>query len=277
MLFDHYTSEAHFRAEFVRPLLTKMGFLAIAELDGSQEFGKDFVFSELSPFGFFRHYGVVVKHEKAIRQTSTSVCQTVLSQVKQAFSVPFNLPDTSQVSHVSAVLVMNSGSITPNATTWLRSEFSRERYGDNVHVFDGERLSQLDLHAAFQQRELLVPKLVGLQANINLNRIVWASIVSALPSFSEGRGCFTQALEDYLGAPFLPSHIDLQEVSTLIQECRIIDTINRRYLFGMGLSKESRAAEAETLRGVILKAEGRAVLLLAALQKCLGTFRPLAR
>src|SRR5690349_18755290 len=98
MLFSKYTSEASFRSIFVRPLLTKMGFLAVAELDGYQEFGKDFVFSELTPFGFFRHYGVVVKHEKAIRQPS-GVCQTVLAQVKQAFSVPFHLPDSSHVSH----------------------------------------------------------------------------------------------------------------------------------------------------------------------------------
>ena len=81
MLFDNYSNEASFRSEFVRPLLTKMGFLAIAELDGSLEFGKDFVFSELTAFGFFRHYRVVVKHEKAIRQTSGKLCQTILSQV----------------------------------------------------------------------------------------------------------------------------------------------------------------------------------------------------
>ena len=86
-----------------------MGFLAIAELDGSLEFGKDFVFSELTAFGFLRHYGVVVKHEKAIRQTSGKLCQTILSQVRQAFSVTFQLSDSSHESHVSSVLVLNSG------------------------------------------------------------------------------------------------------------------------------------------------------------------------
>jgi len=86
-----------------------MGFLAIAEPDVSLEFGKDFVFSELTAFGFFRHYRVVVKYEKAIRQTSGKLCQTILSQVRQTFSVTFRLSDSGHESHVSSVLVLNSG------------------------------------------------------------------------------------------------------------------------------------------------------------------------
>ena len=99
-----------FRDAFIRPLLTKMGFLTICELDGSQEFGKDFVFSELTPFGFFRHYGVVVKHEKAVRQSASQLCQTVLAQVRQVFSVSFRVPEASAESKVASVLFMNSQS-----------------------------------------------------------------------------------------------------------------------------------------------------------------------
>jgi hypothetical protein len=276
MLFEKYSNEASFRSDFVRPLLTKMGFLAIAELDGSQEFGKDFVFSELTPFGFFRHYGVVVKHEKAIRQTSGNLCQTVLSQVRQAFSVSFRLPDSSNESHISSVLVLNSGVITPNARTWLRSELVRERYGDNVYIFDGERLSQLDLQVAFQHRELLVPQLVGLETNLKLNRVVWVSIAESLPSFKEGRGCFTQALEDYLAAPFLSTHLDSQAIATLLQECRIINTINQRYLAGIRVSDELKTREVETMRGLIAKADARAIALQSSVQRCLTTFRPVS-
>ena len=276
MLFHRYINEDKFRADFVRPLLTKMGFLAIAELDGSQEFGKDFVFSELTPFGFFRHYAVVVKHEKTIRQSNANLCNTILAQIRQAFSVSFRLPDTGQNNTVSAVLVMNSGAITANTTTWLRSEFDRERYGNNVHLFDGQRLSQLDLQVAFHHRELLVPRLVGLQANIQLNRIVLASIVKSLPVFSEGRGLFTQALEDYVAAPFLMTHLDLQSIATLLQECRIISTINQRYLNGISRGPELKLQESETLRNLIEKADGRAATLLTSIQECLKTFQPLA-
>ena len=42
MLFDRFENEAAFRADFVRPLLTRLGFVSVAELHGTQEFGKDF-------------------------------------------------------------------------------------------------------------------------------------------------------------------------------------------------------------------------------------------
>ena len=198
MLYEKFNSEAEFRDAFVRPLLTKMGFLTICELDGSQEFGKDFVFSELTPFGFFRHYGVVVKHEKAIRQSASQLCQTVLAQVRQAFSVSFRVPEASAESKVASVLFMNSGGITPNVITWFRAELDRERYGENVHFFDGERLAQLDRQVAFRNQELLVPRITGLQNSVKMNLVVWSSILTDLPRFREARGSFTRALEDYL-------------------------------------------------------------------------------
>lgn len=274
MLFERYANEAEFRSAFVRPLLTKMGFMSVAELDGSQEFGKDFVFSELTPFGFLRHYGVVVKHEKAIRQPSSALCQTILAQVKQAFSVTFRLPEASQISQVSSVLVVNSGSVTPNATTWLRAELLRERYGDNVHIFDGERLLQLDSQVAFRHQELFAPRLAGLYTNLKLNRAVWSSILKSLPAFSEARGCFTQALEDYLVAPFFASHIDVDSVLILLQECRIIDTINRRYMTGLRFSDDLKAKETETLAKVIARADERANEMQEVVRQCLATFRP---
>jgi len=38
MLYDKYKDEDEFRNAFIRPLLTRLGFLSIAELDGPQEF-----------------------------------------------------------------------------------------------------------------------------------------------------------------------------------------------------------------------------------------------
>jgi hypothetical protein len=278
MLFDKYKNEEVFRNEFVRPLLTRLGFLSIAELDGSQEFGKDFVFSEITPFGFMRHYGVVVKHEKSIRQPNTKLCETVLSQIRQAFSVKFRLPESARESHVSAVLVMNSGTITPNAREWLRSEVSFERYGENVHIFDGERLLQLDHSATFNQQQTLIPKLHGLVSTINLNKIVWNSIENTLPSFSEARGCFTHSLEDYVSSPFLNEYISLNEVSLLLQECRIIDSINSRYLLGVPRSKEElKNREIETMRGLVSKAKQRSDKLLTSIHWCLANFRPVSK
>lgn len=276
MLYEKYKNEFEFRNSFVRPLLTRLGFLAIAELDGPQEFGKDFVFSEVTPFGFMRHYAVVAKHEKKINQPG-KLCETVLSQIKQAFSVSFRLPDSSKESHVSSVLVMNSGNISTNAEHWLRSELLRERYGENTHIFSSERLSQLDNTAAFNQQQTLIPRLIGLKSTLDINLIVWSSIEKHLPTFPEARGCFTQALEDFVALPFLTEHISLNEVSVLLQECRIIDSINSRYLLGAhGSNKELKTREADTVKKVISKANVRAKILLASVYVCLSSFNPIS-
>lgn len=276
MLYEKYKKENEFRDFFVRPLLTKLGFLAIAELDGPREFGKDFVFSEVTPFGFMRHYGVVVKHEKKLNQPG-KLCETVLSQIRQAFSVSFRLPENTKDSHVSSVLVMNSGSISPNAEHWLRSELMRERYGENTHIFSEERLLQLDNTAAFNQQQTLIPRLLGLKSTIGLNKIVWGSIEKSLPVFSEARGCFTQALEEFITLPFLTEHISLTEVSVLLQECRIIDSINTRYLQGAhGLNNTLKMREVDSIKSLISKANARSNLLLASVIVCLSNFKPIA-
>ena len=137
-------------------------------------------------------------------------------------------------------------------------------------------MSQLDRQVAFQHHELLVPRLIGLETNLKLNRVVWASIKKALPSFSEGRGCFTQAIEDYLSAPFLTTYLDNQAIATLLQECRIIDTINQRYLAGPRIKEDLREREVKTMRNLIEKADTRALATLSSVERCLTTFRPVS-
>lgn len=276
MLFEKYKNEEEFRSLFIRPLLTKLGFLSIAELDGPQEFGKDFVFSEVTPFGFMRHYAVVAKHERKLNQPG-KLCETVLSQIRQAFSVSFSLPESGRNEHISSVIVMNSGNISTNAEKWLRSELNRERYGENTHIFSSERLIQLDSSVAFNEQSNLIPKLRGLISTIDLNLIVWDSMSRCLPQFQEARGCFTRALEDYIALPFLSNNIPYVEIATLLQECRIIDSINTRYLLGIrGKNEEVRDSDINSFKSLLQKATARAITLKSILYKCLVSFSPIS-
>ena len=142
MLYEVFKDEAQFREQFIKPLLNRLGFYGVAEQDGTQEFGKDFVFSELHRLGGMRHYAAQVKHVKAIRQGSG--VDELLSQVRQAFAKPFTRTDSPRECFVSAVYVFNSGQITPNAKDFLLNSLAREHYGDNVHFLDGERLNALN-------------------------------------------------------------------------------------------------------------------------------------
>ena len=126
-LYTRFQDEAEFREELVKPLLNRLGYYGVSELHGTQEFGKDFVFSELHRLGGFRHYAAQVKHEKKIRQGAS--VDGLLSQVRQAFATPFKRADSPRECHVSAVYVFNSGEITDGAREYLLSAVGREHLG----------------------------------------------------------------------------------------------------------------------------------------------------
>jgi hypothetical protein len=273
MLYEKYKDEADFRKKFVRPFLTRLGFVAVAELHGGQEFGKDFVFSELTPFGFLRHYAAVVKHIKSINQSrSNKACLDILLQVKQAFTVKFQLPDSEAENRISTVVVFNSGKISENARKWIRSELSQEKYGRNVHILDAERLYQLDMTSTFHQTEQLLPRLKGMRNDIYLTIRILSSISEGLPKFTEGRGTFTYALEGFLAAPFLTDSIDPNEVSLLVQECRIIERINSRYMMPMAPKGDARDREIVILKSTISTAIERAHRLNETVQSVMSRF-----
>src|SRR5262249_20295548 len=46
-LYERFNDETEFRENFVKPLLNRLGYYGVSKLHGTQEFGKDFVFSEL--------------------------------------------------------------------------------------------------------------------------------------------------------------------------------------------------------------------------------------
>ncbi|MCA9114268.1 MAG: hypothetical protein KDA79_04230 [Planctomycetaceae bacterium] len=140
-------------------------------------------------------------------------------------------------------------------------------------MLDGERLFQLDLTSTFRQGEHLLPKLQGLQADLQLNVLVWKSIFDSLPSFPEGRGSFTFALEQFIAAPFLTDMINLNDIVSLVQESRIIERINYRYMQPISPKGDRRDEEITTLRSVIQKAVNRAVQIQTQVAQALSSFR----
>src|SRR5438132_5410178 len=98
--YERFQNEAEFREQFVKPLLNRLGFYGVSEQHGTQEFGKDFVFSEHHRLGGLRHYAAQVKHEQTISQGAS--VDGLLSQVRQAFATPFKRPDSLRECYVSS-------------------------------------------------------------------------------------------------------------------------------------------------------------------------------
>jgi hypothetical protein len=197
MLYNRFKDEAEFREKFVKPLLNRLGYYGVSEQHGTQEFGKDFVFSELHRLGGMRHYAAQVKHEERISQGAS--VDGLLTQVRQAFAKPFKRTDSPRECHVSGVYVFNSGEITANAKEQLLVELERERYGDNVHFLDGERLDTLNEWATLQSDANARARLLGLRSALRF--IIGVLKVSHSQGVTNLNPLFIQGIELYLSEP----------------------------------------------------------------------------
>ena len=146
-----------------------------------------------------KYHAAVVKHEATINQGAKPA--ELIRQISEAFAVRFKISDSPDDHTVSSVYVFNSGKITDNAKTYLRSELDKRDYGSNVHIFDGERLHQLDLIGDVRRREVYLPGLRGLIAALIWNEAICRAILQNLPTIASHSGMLTRPIEDFLASP----------------------------------------------------------------------------
>ena len=218
LLYKRFKDEAEFREKFVKPLLNRLGYYGVSEQHGTQEFGKDFVFSELHRLGGMRHYAAQVKHEKRINQGKS--VDGLLTQVQQAFAKPCKRTDSPRECHVSAVYVFNSGEITPNAKEQLLSKLEREHYGDNVHFLDGERLESLNEWATLHSDANARTRLLGLRSSLRF--IIRSLKQYQLKGTPDVERMFIQGIELYLSEPAI---CDDQSLTRLLHLWRLLQRV----------------------------------------------------
>ncbi len=143
MPLPKFTDEAQFRKEWIRPFLSKLGYILVPHTHGPNEQGKDFYFADQDRFDNFRFYAVQAKlgdigvgadTEELIRQTTT------------CFDVPIWY--RGQEKRVSAVYVVTDGKITYQAEKRILHHFRQEHFGENVHLLDGAKLEALERRTA---------------------------------------------------------------------------------------------------------------------------------
>ena len=128
---------------------------------------------------------------------------------------------------MSAVYVFNSGEITANAKEQLLSELERERYGDNVHFLDGERLEALNEWATLQSDANARARLLGLRSTLRFI-ITTISRNTAPLGKPDYQPIFIHGIELYLSEPLdcteqlLPSLFALWQMLQGIEQMRAI-------------------------------------------------------
>jgi hypothetical protein len=135
------TDEALFCRELLYPLLRRMGFLFVRYSHGKKEYGKDFTFSEITPFGTHRHYGLQAKAGDISGGTNAPI-DALLGQLADAFAMPYYEVGSREPRYISTFIIAISGSFTENAREKIVGKMPQGTVG-SVYFLDRERITEL--------------------------------------------------------------------------------------------------------------------------------------
>lgn len=135
------TDEDAFCRELLHPLLRRMGFLFVRYTHGKKEYGKDFTFSEVTPFGNHRHYGLQAKAGDISGGVNAAIDE-LLGQLEDAFSMPYFEIGSKEQRFISTFVIAISGTFTENAREKIVEKMPKGCIG-SVYFLDRERITEL--------------------------------------------------------------------------------------------------------------------------------------
>jgi hypothetical protein len=138
---EYLTNEDAFCRELLYPLLRRMGFVSVRYSHGKKEYGKDFTFSELSPFGQFRHYGLQAKAGNVSGEVNSAIDE-LLGQIVDAFEMPYYELGSKDQRFISTFIIAISGRFTENAREKIIEKMPKGCMG-SVYFLDRERITEL--------------------------------------------------------------------------------------------------------------------------------------
>lgn len=127
------TDEAAFCRDMLLPLFRRMGFLKVRYCHGVKEYGKDFTFSEMTPFGSLRHYGVQAKAGNVSGGVNSAIDE-IIGQINDAFAMPFYELGARDPRHISTLAIAISGSFSGNAKEKIIEKIPNEFAGSLIFL-----------------------------------------------------------------------------------------------------------------------------------------------
>lgn len=138
---DYETDELKLSKEIIHPLLIKLYFHNVKYTHGKKEYGKDFLFSELNKFGEYIHYGMQVKAGD-ISGKANSEIDTIISQLEDAFSMPFYQLGNKNQQFISLFIITISGKFRENAKEKIANKIPQQ-FAGSVFFWDKEKILEL--------------------------------------------------------------------------------------------------------------------------------------
>lgn len=139
---DEYAKDEDlFCRELLYPLLRRMAFLFVRYTHGKKEYGKDFTFSEGTPFGHHRHYGLQAKAGDVSGAVNAAVDE-LLGQIADAFAMPYYELGSKDPRFISTFIIAISGKFTENAREKIVEKMPKGVIG-SVYFLDRDRITEL--------------------------------------------------------------------------------------------------------------------------------------
>jgi hypothetical protein len=130
---EYYLNERIFCEQVITPLLKRMDFMSIKFNHGANEFGKDYILSDNTPFGTTRYYGIQVKAGNIDGGVKSKVDE-IINQIKDAFEIPFLNLNTNSECYISTLLIIISGKYTSNAKQKIINKIPKGVIGSTIFL-----------------------------------------------------------------------------------------------------------------------------------------------
>lgn len=138
---DYETDESLFCLNVLHPLLRRMGFVSVRYTHGNKEYGKDFTFSEQTPFGILRHYGLQAKAGNISGGVNSDIDE-LIGQVNDAFSMPYHEISANEERYITTFIIAISGRFTENAKDKISQKIPKGLIG-SVLFLDKDSIFEL--------------------------------------------------------------------------------------------------------------------------------------
>jgi len=112
----------------------KMGFEGVRYVHGRDEYGRDFIFSEVNRFNKDRYIGLQAK-KGSISGTANSEIDDLFSQIRRALEMEYEEPGDPPI-YLSEIIVAISGSFTNNAKKIIRRKLMSLASIGSVYFWD---------------------------------------------------------------------------------------------------------------------------------------------